>query len=342
MRRPPLVWRFPTRQWVAPGLDPLAPDRDPLTFLSNHGEPEMLDRRNLLIATAALMSPIGAALAADWKSQYPELTFAVVPAENASGVGDRYAGFVEYLSKELGVPVKLRVANDYAAVIEGQRAGNIQIAYYGPASYSKAYLTGVKTEPFVTTRNNDGAIGYYSVIYVKADSPYKDIRDLKGKTIGFVDPNSTSGYNAPRYFLNKAGIDVDSFFDKSIVTGSHENAVIALERGTVDCAANWWNADNDSNLTRMDTKGMAKKENFRIIFKSGLLPGSPYAYLSDLPDDLKKSIVKTFAEAPTKDKAAFDRLSDGKDKEFVPVTHQDYQDTVEMIQFVDEMRKKHS
>jgi phosphonate transport system substrate-binding protein len=302
----------------------------------------MLNRRDLLIATAVLVSTVGAARAEDWKKQYPELTFAVVPAENASGVSDRYAGFADYLSKELGVPVKLRVANDYAAVIEGQRAGNIQIAYYGPASYSKAYLTAVKTEPFVTTRNNDGAIGYYSVIYVKADSPYRDIRDLKGKTIGFVDPNSTSGYNAPRYFLNKAGIDVDSFFGNSIVTGSHENAVIALDKGTVDCAANWWNAENDSNLTRMDKKGMAKKENFRIVFKSGLLPGSPYAYLSDLPDDLKQSIAKAFAEAPTKDKPAFDRLSDGKDKEFVPVTHQDYQDTVKMIEFVDDMRKKRS
>ncbi len=301
----------------------------------------MLNRRDLLLSGVALLATTGIARAAgDWKSKYPELTFAVVPAENASGVSDRFAPFVDYLSKELGVKVTLRVANDYAAVIEGQRAGNIQIAYYGPASYSKAYLTGVKTEPFVTTRNNDGAIGYYSVIYVKTDSPYKDIHELKGKTIGFVDPNSTSGYNAPRFFLNKAGIDVDSFFAKSIVTGSHENAVIALDKGTVDCAANWWNADNDSNLTRMAAKGMAKKEDFRVIFKSGLLPGSPYAYLSDLPDDLKKAINTAFAEAPAKDKAAFDKLSDAKDKEFVPVTHKDYAETVEMIQYVDDMRKK--
>jgi phosphonate transport system substrate-binding protein len=307
----------------------------------------MLNRRDLLITAAALISTTGAARAADWKGQYQELTFAVVPAENASGVSDRFAPFMDYLSKQLGVPVKLRVANDYAAVIEGQRAGNIQIAFYGPASYSKAYLTGVKTEPFLTTRNNDGAIGYYSVIYVKTDSPYKDIQDLKGKTIGFVDPNSTSGYNAPRFFLHKVDIDVDSFFGKSIITGSHENAVIALDKGSVDCAANWWNADDDSNLTRMvkkgmATKGMAKKEDFRIVFKSELLPGSPYAYLSSLPDDLKKSILKAFMDAPSKDKAAFDRLSDGKDKEFVPVVHKDYQDTVEMIQFVDEMRKKRS
>jgi phosphonate transport system substrate-binding protein len=249
---------------------------------------------------------------------------------------------MEYLSKELGVPVKLRIANDYAAVIEGQRAGNIQIAYYGPASYATAYMTGVKTAPFVTTRNNDGTVGYYSVIYVKADSPYKDIQDLKGKTIGFVDPNSTSGYNAPRFFLHKANIDADAFFAKSIITGSHENGVIALDKGTVDCAADWWNSDTDSNLTRMVTKGMVKKEDFRVIFKSALLAGSPYAYLSDLPDDLKQSIVKAFMDAPTKDKTAFDRLSDGKDKEFVPVTHKDYENTVEMIQFVNDMRKKRS
>ena len=302
----------------------------------------MLNRRHVLISAAALLSSPRILRAADWRSQYPELTFAVVPAENASGVSDRYAGFTEYLSKELGVPVKLRVANDYAAVIEGQRAGNIQIAFYGPASYSKAYLTGVKTEPFVTTRNNDGAIGYYSVIYVKANTPYQRIEDLKGKTIGFVDPNSTSGYNAPRFYLNKHGIDVDSFFGNSIVTGSHENAIIALDKGTIDCAANWWNADDDSNLTRMDKKGMAKKDDFRIVFKSALLPGSPYAYLSDLPDDLKKRIQQAFADAPTKEKAAFDRLSDGKDKEFVGVAHKDYADTVEMIQYVDEMRKKRS
>ncbi len=203
-------------------------------------------------------------------------------------------------------------------------------------------MTDVKTEPFVTNRNNLGTVGYYSVIYVRADSPYKEIGDLKGKTIGYVDPNSTSGYNAPRFFLHKIGIDSDSFFGKSIITGSHENGVIALEKDAVDCAADWWNSEDESNLTRMVAKGMVKKEDFRIVFKSGLLAGSPYAYLSDLPDDLKRSIVKAFLEAPVKDKAAFARLSDGKDQGFVAVTHKDYEDTVDMIQFVNDMRKKRS
>jgi phosphonate transport system substrate-binding protein len=87
---------------------------------------------------------------------------------------------------------------------------------------------------------------------------------------------------------------------------------------------------------------MVKKEDFRIVFKSELLPNTPYSYLTALPDDLKQRIVAVFHDAPAKDEAAFDRLSDGKDKEFVPVAHKDYEATIEMIQYVDEMRKKRS
>ena len=208
----------------------------------------------------------------------------------------------------------------------------------------------MKVEPFATTRNNDGSIGYYSVTYVLAKSPYQKMTDLKGKTLALVDPNSTSGNNAPRFFLNRDGYDVDTFFAKNIYAGSHENAVLALVQGTVDAAANWWNAEDDSNLTRMLTKGMLKnadgspmkREDFRIIYKSELLPNSPYAYLASLPADLKAAIVKAFHEAPTKAKAAFDKLSDGKDKEFIPIDAKAYEPIVEMIKYVDNMRKKRS
>jgi len=311
----------------------------------------MIDRRHLLgLAAGSVVLAAAPTFAQSWKTSFPELVLAVVPAENASGVTERYQPFIEYLSKELGVKLTLRIANDYAAVIEGQRAGNVHIGAYGPASYARAQITGVKVEPFATTRNNDGSVGYYSVTYVLAKSPYQKMDDLKGKTIALVDPNSTSGNNAPRFFLNRDGYDVDTFFAKNIYAGSHENAVLALVQGTVDAAANWWNAEDDSNLTRMLTKGMLKnadgspmkREDFRIIYKSELLPNSPYAYLASLPADLKAAIVKAFHEAPTKAKAAFDKLSDGKDKEFIPIDAKAYEPIVEMIKYVDNMRKKRS
>ena len=214
----------------------------------------MLNRRTFLLASAATTLLADAAPAQGWKAQYPELVFAVVPAENASGVSERYEPWVEYLAKELGTKVTLRIANDYAAVIEGQKAGNIHIAYYGPASFARARIIGVKTDAFAIDVNSDGSKGYYSVFYVLAKSPYQKIEDLKGKAMGFVDPNSTSGNNMPRFVLDRMGIDPDQYFSKTVFAGSHENAVLALAQGTVDVAANWWNAPDDSNLPACSTR----------------------------------------------------------------------------------------
>ncbi len=300
----------------------------------------MITRR--LTLAAATLFVASAAQAQDWKAKYPELVFAVVPAENASGVTERYGPFMEYLAKELGTKVTLRVANDYAAVIEGQRNGSIHVGGYGPAAYARAIVTGVAIEPFATTVNQDGTLGYYSVFYVKADSPYKTLEDLKGKNLGLVDPNSASGNNVPRFALNKMKINPETYFGRVTYAGSHENAVIALQQGTVDVAANWWNSDDDSNLSRMATKSLAKKSDFRIVFKSDLIPNSPYAFVASLPPDLKAAIVKAFDEAPVKAKAAFDKLSDGKDKGFTKVDTKYYEPVVDLIKFIDQLRKQKS
>lgn len=309
----------------------------------------MINRRTILLSAAALAFAASAASAQDYKTKYPELTFAVVPAENASGVTERWAPFVAYLSKELGVKVNLRIANDYAAVIEGQRAGNIHIASYGSASFARARLTGVKTDAFANDINADGSTGYYSVFFVNAKSPYKSVDELKGKNLGLVDPNSTSGNNVPRFELDKMGIsDADSYFGKVVFAGSHENALLALAQGTVDVAANQWTSDDDSTLVQMLHKGMLKnadgspmkKEDFRIIHKSAPIINGPYAYGSELPEDLKTAIVKAFMEAPTKEKALFDKLSDGQKKGFHAATTKDWDATIELIKFVDNLRKK--
>lgn len=311
----------------------------------------MLDRRTLIagLAAGAAIAP-RAARAQSWKSAYPELVFAVIPAENASGIVDRYGPFMEYLSRQLGTKVTLRVANDYAAVIEGLRAGNVHIGSMSPASFSRALLTGVQATAFVIDVNSDGSKGYYSVFYVKADSPYKTVQDLKGKTLGLVDPNSTSGYNMPMFALNKQGINAEQFFSKMLVTGSHENAVLALQQGTVQVAANWWNAADDSNLTRMLNKGMVKAadgkpataEDFRIVLKSDLIINSPTVYLNALPEELKAAIRAAFLDAAKTDKAAFAKLSDGKNQPWQATDNAAYDETIKLIQFVDKLRKQNT
>ncbi|WP_439493133.1 phosphonate ABC transporter substrate-binding protein [Bosea sp. (in: a-proteobacteria)] len=302
----------------------------------------MLTRRHTLtLAAAGLAAALATpAFAQDWKAKYPELIFAIVPAENAAGVTERYTPFVNYLAKELGTKVTLRIANDYAAIIEGQRAGNIHIGMYGPSSFARALMTGAKIDAFAIETNLDGTKGYHSVFYVKKDSPYQKVEDLKGKNLGLVDPNSTSGNNVPRFALNEMKIEPENFFGKVVYTGSHENAIIALQQGTVDVAANWWNDETESNLLRMSRKNMVKADDFRIIFKSAEIVNSPMAYLTDLPESLRTAIRTAVLNIQTKDKAAFDKIYDGKQGPMVPVTNDVYKPIIELNKFVDELRRK--
>jgi phosphonate transport system substrate-binding protein len=293
-----------------------------------------------LAAAAALLAVSGAADAQDWKAKYKEIEWSVIPSENATSVTDRFGPMLAHISKELGIPVKLRVANDYAAVIEGQRAGQIHVALYGPAAFARALKTGVKTEAFAQEVNEDGTKGYYSVFYVKKDSPYQTIQDLKGKNLGMVDPNSMSGYNVPMYTLDKLKIDPTKFFGKMVTTGSHENAILALQQGTVDVAANWWNDERESNLLRMSRKNMVKAEDFRIILKSDIIVNSPYAYLSNLPADMKAAISTALMTLPAKAPEAFAKATDGKAQPWQPVNNDAFKSVIELITFVDNLKKK--
>ena len=304
----------------------------------------MIDRRSVLLAVAAstMIASVGAANAAEWKAKYPELVFAIVPAENASSVNDRYGPMMEYLSKQLGVKVTLRVAADYAAVIEGQRAGQIHIGYYGPASFARALMIGAKVEAFAQDVNADGTKGYYSVLWVKKDNPASKIEDLKGKNLCLVDPNSASGNNVPRYSMDKAGIDPEKFFSKTVYAGSHENAIIGVQQGTCDGAFNWYNDENESLLMRMDRKGMAKYSDFKMIFKSDVIVNSPMAVLADMPADLKLAIKDAILNVSKNNPMAFEKATDGKAKPWESVDNKAYDTMIELNKFVDQLKKKSS
>lgn len=304
----------------------------------------MLSRRLALALVASLSVPMPAmAQQDDWRRTHPELVFSVTPSENSAGILDRYAPFVAYLSQALGVKVTMRVANDYAAVIEGLRTGQVHFAHMGPAAYARAAIvTQNGVEPLVTMANSQGAIGYYSVLYVRAGDPAQNLADLKGRNLCLVDPNSASGNNVPRFAMSKLGIEPEAHFGKVVYSGSHENAVIGLAQGTCDAAFNWWNTERESNLLRMVAKGMARAEDFRIVFKSDLIPGSPITVMRSLPEALRTAVRQAFVDAADKGREAFLRISDGNATGYVPVKAEDYQVMIDLSRFIDQMRRRRS
>lgn len=305
----------------------------------------MMKRRTLLTAStlAPLSGMVCSALPSLALAQAAprELVFAVVPAENSAGTSERWRPLAAYLTARTGLRTVVRVASDYAAVIEGQRAGTIHIGYYGPGAYIRAHQqSGGNVVAFTAIQSRSGAVGYHAVGYVRADSPYRSIQDLRGRKLGLVDPNSTSGNFAPRYFLDKEGIAADSFFSAVTYTGSHENAVIALLNGTVDIAMNWWNAPGDSSFDRMVAKGMARADSVRIAWKSALLPGPPIAYLANLPADLKRRIAEAFHQMHVHDLPLLQQLETEQMTAWAPVSHADYTDMASMLAFIDRQRRQ--
>jgi len=300
-------------------------------------------RRGFTFALAAglAMGMIAKAEAADWRKDYPVLTLGVITSENEADRIQRYKPVRAYLEKALGVEIKWRSATDYAGIIEGVKAKKIEIARFGPASYAKAWLvTKGDVEPLVGELDKKGNFGYNAVVVVKSDSPYNSIEDLRGKKFAFADPNSTSGHQAPRYFLSEKGIDADSFFSKVAFSGSHENSIIALLNGTFDGAATWWRSEARSNMKRMEDKGMIQPGQWRIIWKSPKLPSSPWAMATWLPEQMRADVKNVLFNMPKDNPDAWKALTDGKASGYRKVTHEDYEPIVRMIKH--NLRKRKS
>ncbi len=297
----------------------------------------MTTTRRTFAAAALSALAVGAlstgAVAEDWRKQHPTLTLGVITAENEADRVTRYKPVQAYFENELGVKIEWRSATDYAGIIEGVKAGKVDIARFGPASYSKAWIvTNGEVEPLVGDLRG-GRFGYFSVVVVKNDSDYQKLDDLKGKKFAFADPNSTSGHQAPRYFMTEAGYDVDSFFGETAFSGSHENSVIALLNGTFDGAATWYNDETWSNFKRMVQKGMIEDGQVRVIWKSPRLPSSPWAMSTKLPEQMRKDVKAVLMAMQEKDPAAWEALTSGKASGFREVTHEDYEAIVRMIKF---------
>ncbi|MCX7823663.1 MAG: phosphonate ABC transporter substrate-binding protein [Syntrophobacterales bacterium] len=239
----------------------------------------------VLFISLALFTTWGwsaSSIPADWPKK---LVFAVVPTESAANMKEHWGSLVAYLEKKLGIPVEFMVANDYAGVITAMQFQHAHLAYFGPKSYIEAALRA-NAEAFAKEVGEEGVPGYHGLIIARKDSPINSIEDAKGKIFAFVDPNSTSGTLVPMvYFIKEKNIDPDKYFSKVIYSGSHEASILAVKSGKVDLAST-----NDLDLKRGEGKMWQTEKDFKILWKSQLIPASPMAYHKSLPDSLKKAL----------------------------------------------------
>lgn len=163
------------------------------------------------------------------------LRISAIPDEAPTELQRKFKPLGEYLSKETGMKVEFTPVTDYAAVVEALATKKIDMAWLGGFTYVQTKIRTNGTANPIIQRVEDEK--FTSVFIVPADSSLKTLGELKGKTIAFGSPSSTSGHLMPRYFLMQAGINPDKDFKNIAFSGAHDATVAFVASGKADVGA---------------------------------------------------------------------------------------------------------
>lgn len=230
------------------------------------------------------------------------LTIAYAPNESTEQSVDARNGLAKDLGEALGVEVKEIQASDYNAIIEALRTGQADMAYMGALAVALA-VERADVEPIVmkAPQGDKSQAVYHSVLITRADNDsIQSISDIKGKTMAFVDPDSTSGNLIPTAEIINAfpGENLDSdklhtngeFFEAVSFSGQHQAGLQAVIKGDVDVAP-----ISDQILASEIANGNAKESDVKIIHESGAIPAEAMVVGKTVDDDLKAKLTDFLA-----------------------------------------------
>ncbi|MBI5243163.1 MAG: phosphate/phosphite/phosphonate ABC transporter substrate-binding protein [Elusimicrobia bacterium] len=163
-----------------------------------------------------------------------DLRFGRIPFINARDMISSHENLMRYLTKKLGLEVRLVLTPDYDALTRYMKEGKIDVGWFGTLNYPKAREETGCTAILKTRRF--GAASYRGMIITRADSGIKTLKGLKGHSFAFTEPSSASGYFYPRMTLLSAGIDPDKDLKAQCIKG-HDKVVYNVFLGKYDAGA---------------------------------------------------------------------------------------------------------
>ena len=233
----------------------------------------------------------------DWAKSEGTLVFGAVPDKAGSDANNK--PLEDFLAKQTGYEVEYYPTADYTALIAAAVAGKIDVMSSGALQYVMAVNKGAEIEPVAAQLNSPDVEepGYYSEAMVSAGSSITSLADAKGKTVCFVDPNSTSGFLFGLYQLSQAGLDVEStevdangnpVFDDftAYFAGAHDKSEQAVASKQCDVGF----------AEDVVAEAGVQAGEVTVIGKE-FVPGGPLSISSALPADVKTKVTEALQGA---------------------------------------------
>jgi len=255
------------------------------------------------VASLALGLSLTGALAQD-------INFGIISTEATQNLKADWQPLFDDMAKQTGFKVSAFFAPDYAGVIEAMRFNKVHVAWCGNKSAIEA-VDRANGEVFAQMVNADGTEGYYSHLIVHKDSPIKSLDDMlkdgKSYSFGNGDPNSTSGFVVPSFYVfAKNKIDPRTHF-KIVRSANHETNALAVANKQVDVATN-----NSENLDKIAQRFPEKRKDIRVIWTSPLIALDPLVMRKDLPEATKakiKNFLFTYGKTDPREKEILMKIS---------------------------------
>jgi phosphonate transport system substrate-binding protein len=298
--------------------------------------------RRRLTASIAILVPLGLlgkAQGQDWKGTIKEFRIGILGGENTQDRLKSYEGFHKLLEAKLGIPVKLFPSADYAGVMQGVAAGQLEAAEFGASGFAGTWLDCHCVEPVIVPQEKDGTTYYYSVMVTRKDSGITSVEQMKGHSLAFADPNSTSGYLIPGATLKTSGIDLadGKYFSHTGFAGGHEQGVVAMLNKQYDACVTWTSGQGEKsegysrgNLRSMVDRKMLSMSDVNIIWQSGKIPNGPWAMRTALPASLKREFTDFLLDLPKSHRDVYDAVESGAGVGYVPATMDLYKDIIDL------------
>jgi len=269
----------------------------------------MLNRIGRVFASAALLA---GCLLGQAQADESVINFGIMSTESSQNLKSVWQPLLDDMGKKTGLKIVATFASDYAGLIQGMRFNKVDVAWLG----NKAAMEAVDRsngQIFAQTAASNGAPGYWSVLIVRKDSPIKNVDDMlknaKNLNFGNGDPNSTSGYLVPGYYVfAKNNVDASTAFKRTL-NSSHEVNALSVAKGQLDVAT-----FNTESWDRLKVTQPAQSDMLREIWRSPLIPADPMVWRKGLSDANKAKIRDFFANYGNTDeeKAVLTNMQLGK------------------------------
>jgi phosphonate transport system substrate-binding protein len=162
------------------------------------------------------------------------------------------------------------------------------VAFVGPTTYLQAHQR--QCADLLAVGVKSGRSAYFAGLFTKADSPFTELADLKGRSVAFGDINSSSSFIYPMTMLMQAGLDPARDLSAIRMTGSHANALAALLQGDVDAAA--LSFESYEKAVRENVPG---SRDVKVIARSDPIPYPPLVVSTKLDGKLRDKLKTAFA-----------------------------------------------